>query len=162
MSAQFAHPPFGITHPLGLPRPIDIDNFFGARLRYFTENIMPIPGGCLAYFDTDVYRPYAQGLVEALQRLEQGWSGPALAEDPARYCLLRYGVPERVRTELALELPDPPRVTLEQVLTYFDTNHVWAPPMQLLDVLTLVSEDLGAEKFAAATVDRPWMAEYMR
>jgi hypothetical protein len=162
MTGFFAHLPFGVTHPLGLPRPIDVDNFFGAKSRYFAENMMPIPSGCLAHFDTEVYRPYVKELVEALNCREFGWSGPAITEDPPRYCLLRDGSPARIPHDLAQELPEPPRIGFEQVLSYFDRNHVWAAPMQLLDVLTLASEDLGPERFAAATAGHPWVAEFMR
>ena len=162
MSDHFVHRPFAITHPLGLPRPVDVDNFFGAKARYFAENLMPIPTGCLAFFDTNIYRPYVRRIVTLLNRHEFGWSGPALAEDPPRYCLLRDGAPSAVPPDLALELPEPPRVTLEEVLTYFDRNHVWSAPMQLLDVLTLVSEDLGPERFAAVAAAHPWLADFMR
>lgn len=162
MPAPFASPPFGITHPLGLPRPIDVGNFFGVRLSFFLDNLMPIPGGYLSHFDTAVYRPYVKDLVAALRRREFSWGGPVIAEDPPRYCLLRDGVPSRVPPDLAAELPEPPRVTLEEILAYFDRNHVWAPPLQLLDVLTLAGEDLGAARFAAATAGHPWVSEFLR
>ena len=32
--------------------------------------------------------------------------------------------------------------------------------MQLLDLLTLVSEDIGAAKFATVAARRPWVAEF--
>jgi hypothetical protein len=156
------HPTFGITHPLGLPRPIDVDNFFGAKGLYFARNLMPIPSGCLAHFDDAVYRPHIRNLIVLLNGLEFGWTGPAFIDGPPRYCLLRDGVPAEVPADLRALLPEPPRVTFGAVLAHFDHHHRTVAPMQLLDVLTLVSEDLGPEKFAAATAGHPWVAEFMR
>ena len=51
-----AAPLFGITHPLGLPRPVDPENVFGAKIRFFAINAMPVPTGCLEHFDEAVYR----------------------------------------------------------------------------------------------------------
>ncbi len=153
---------FGITHPLGLPRPIDAENFFGVKLLFFARNQMPIPTGCLADFDGAVYRPYVQRIVENLNRLEFGWSGPMVLDGPPRYCLLRDGVPATVPVDLRPLIPEPPRVRFAEILQHFDRRHSAAAPMQLLDVLTLVSEDLGRQKFAAATAGHPWVAEFMR
>lgn len=123
---------------------------------------MPIPTGCLAHFDAAVYRPYARKIVEVLSRLEFGWTGPAMIDGPPRYCLLRDGVPATVPVDLRPLIPEPPRVKFTAVLDHFDGYHREAAPMQLLDVLTLVSEDLGPERFAAATAAHPWVAEFMR
>ena len=153
---------FGITHPLGLPRPLDPENFFGVKLLFFARNQMPVPTGCLADFDHTVYRPYVERIVDNLNRLEFGWSGPVVIEGPARYCLLRDGVPATVPVDLRPVIPEPPRVRFEEVLQHFAGRHGTAPPMQLLDVLTLVSEDMGRQKFAAATAGHPWVAEFMR
>jgi hypothetical protein len=153
---------FGITHPLGLPRPIDPENFFGVKLLFFARNQMPIPTGCLADFDGAVYRPYVQSIVAHLNRLEKVWSGPVVIDGPARYCLLRHGVPASVPADLRPLMPEPPRVKFAEVLRHFDLRHAAAAPMQLLDVLTLVSEDLGRQKFALAIASHPWVAEFMR
>ena len=123
---------------------------------------MPIPGGCLSYFDDTVYSPYVRKIAAFLNGLEFGWTGPALLEDPPRYLLLRDGVPAEVPVDLRPLLPEPPQVTLETVLAHFGRNHLQVAPMQLLDVLTLVSEDLGPERFRAATAAHPWVAEFMR
>jgi hypothetical protein len=162
MPPNFSHLAFGITHPLGLPRPVDVDNFFGAKVQYFTQNLMPIPSGCLAYFDGAVYRPYLRSVVEFLNGLEFGWSGPAFMDGPPRYCLLRDGAPAEVPADLQPLLPEPPRIALDAVLDHFDQYHPRVAPMQLLDVLTLVREDLGPEKFAAATASHRWVDEFMR
>lgn len=154
--------PFGVTHPLGLPRPIDRDNFFGAQARYFTANLMPVPTGCLAYFDGSVYRPHAAVIAGLLAELEPGWGTLAVVGDPPRYCLLRDGFPCEVPSEFQHLLPEPPRVRLETVLEHFDRCRKVAPPMQLLDILTLVAEDLGQARFASATAGHPWVAEYLR
>jgi len=155
-------PFFGITHPLGLPRPLDPENFFGAKAYYFAANLMPIPSGCLSHFDGAVYRPYVEGLVALLDSFEAGWSGPAILDDPPRYCLLHNGAPAEVRPEVRPLLPEPPHVSFEAILAYLDHHRGEVQPMQLLDVLTLVSEDFGPSRFAAATASRPWVAEYMR
>jgi hypothetical protein len=158
-SSQIA---FGITDPLGLPRPVDLDNFFGAKVQYFTRNVMPIPSGCLAHFDGAVYRPYVRSIVDFLNGLEFGWCGPAYMDGPLRYCMLRDGAPAAVPADLQPFLPEPPRVTFGTVLDHFDRHHSRVAPMQLLDVLTLVREDLGPEKFGAATAGHRWVAEFMR
>ncbi len=123
---------------------------------------MPIPVGCLAHFDTAVYRPYVKDLVICLSSRDFGWSGPAESIDPPRYCLLRDGIPAAVPEDLRPHLPPPPRVTLEQVLAHFDGRRARKESTQLLDVLTLVSEDLGPARFAAATARRRWVADFMR
>jgi hypothetical protein len=161
MILPFGNPPFGVTHPLGLPRPLDPDNFFGAKIAFFANNVMPVPTGCLAHYDAAAYRPYARLLVAALRRIDSRWSGPAYLDDPPRYCLLRGGVPAEVPPELWPLLPDPPRVSLSQILCHFDSWNESAAPMQLLDILTLVAEDLGPAKFAEASSGHPWVAGYM-
>ncbi|MGH7996469.1 MAG: hypothetical protein ACREFX_08970 [Opitutaceae bacterium] len=155
-------PPFGVTHPLGLPRPIDTDNFFGTRRSFFAQNLMPVPTGCLAHFDGAVYRPYAKRLVAWLAAAEFGWTGPADLGDPPRYCLLRDGAPAKVPEDLREELPAPPAVPLETILEHFDRHHAKAPALQLLDLLTLISEDLGPRRFTAAIAGRSWVSEYLR
>jgi hypothetical protein len=154
--------PFGVTHPLGLPRPIDVENVFGAHRAYFVHNLMPVPSGCLAHFDSSVYRPYMKRLASWLAASELGWSGSAEIGDPARYCLLRDGAPATVPCDLRDELPAPPVVRLESVLRYFDRHHAKAPGFQLFDLLTLVAEDLGASRFASATFGRTWVTAYIR
>jgi hypothetical protein len=156
-------PTFGVTHPIGLPRPIDVNDFFGARVQYFAQNLMPVPSGCLAYFDAAIYRPYIEKVAAILHGMDFGWSGPVLISDPTRYCLLRDGIPMEVPACLWGFLPEPPRVALEAVLSYFDRNQAaMAADLQLLDVVTLLSEDLDAAKFAAATANHPWVAEFLR
>ena len=59
-------------------------------------------------------------------------------------------------------LPEPPRVRLETVLCHFDRTFHQAPALQLLDLLTLICEDLGAVRFAAITASRPWIKEFLR
>ena len=162
MLTSSAIPSFGITHPLGLPRPIDPDNVFGAKVLFFARNVMPVPTGCLEHFDTAIYRPYLQRVVEALGGKARGWSGAVIKEWPARYCLLRDGMAAAVPPEMRPLLPEVPRVGLRSILVYLDAAHPVATPLQLLDVLTLISEDLGPEKFAAATADHPWVAAFMR
>lgn len=154
--------PFGVTHPLGLPRPVDVENFFGARRLFFAHNLMPVPCGCLAHFDQAVYRPYAKRLVAWLAAAEFGWSGPAQVGDPPRYCLVRDGAPATVPDDLRDEFPPPPAVRLEAVLGHFDRCHASVPALQLLDLLTLLAEDLGAKRFSAATAARPWVQQYLR
>jgi hypothetical protein len=158
-----ATPVFGITHPLGLPRPIDPENVFGAKLSFFARNVMPAPTGCLEHFDTAVYRPYVQRLVALLDGLSGGWSEATLAEVPARYCLLRHGIPASIPVEIRPLLPEPPRVGLAAVLRHFDTiQHAADGPLQALDVLTLISEDIGPEKFSIFSAGHPWVAAFMR
>jgi hypothetical protein len=154
--------PFGVTHPIGLPRPIDKENFFGAKLLYFARNAMPIPTGCMSHFDAALYRPYVQSLVGRLEQLEFGWSGPVMIDDPPRYGVLLNGVPAEIPADLWPELPEPPRVSLHAILVHFDNFRETAIPMQLLDVLTLASEDLGSAEFSAITGRHPWVAEFMR
>jgi hypothetical protein len=153
--------PFGVTHPLGLPRPIDAENVFGARRFFFAHNLMPVPAGCLAHFDASVYRPYAKRLVKWLSIAEFGWTGPVELGDPARYCLLRDGAPAAVPADLCDELPAPPSVRLKALLLYFDRHHAKVPDFQLFDLLTLVAEDLGPTRFSAATADSPWVGDYI-
>jgi hypothetical protein len=153
--------PFGVTHPLGVPRPIDVENFFGARRVYFAHNLMPVPSGCLAPFDGLAYRPYLKRLVAWLATAEFGWKGFAAVGEPARYCLLRDGAPAVVPPDLREELPEPPRVHLDSVLRHFARHHAQAPGFQLFDLLTLIAEDLGPERFAAATARHPWVAAYV-
>jgi hypothetical protein len=155
-------PAFGITHPLGLPRPVDPENFFGAKPLFFARNLMPVPTGCLDYFDSAVYRPYVRSLVAFLNAHELGWGGPAIIDGPSRYCLLRGGVPASVPADLRPLLPEPPKISLRRVLNRVAETHATTNSLQLLDVLTLVSEDLGPEKFALATLDYPWVAAFMR
>jgi len=155
-------PVFGVTHPLGLARPVDVNNFFGAQLQYFARNLMPVPSGCLEHFDGAVYRPYAERIAALLAGMDFGWQGPAILDDPPRYCLLRDGVPTQVPDDLRSLLPEPPRVALDAILGHFGSHHAGSAPIQLLDVLTLVSEDLGAVRFAAATVGHPRVAAFMR
>ena len=157
-----AIPPFGVTHPIGLPRPIDVDNFFGAQADYFARNVMPIPTGCLDHFDEVVYRPYVGTIVAFLNGPAIGWSGPAVIYDPPRYCLLCDGLAAHVPLELRPFLPPPPRVPLGSVLKYFGRSRRHVATIQLLDVLSIVSEDLGPARFAAATADHPWVADFMR
>lgn len=154
--------PFGVTHPLGLPRPIDVENFFGAQRHFFAHNLMPVPTGCLAHFDPAVYRPYAKRVAAWLASADFGWSGPVELGDPPRYCFLRDGAPAPVPADLRDELPPPPHVRLRAVLGHFDRHHADAPALQLLDLLTLLKEDLGPRRFAAATAGRGWVAEYLR
>jgi hypothetical protein len=59
-------------------------------------------------------------------------------------------------------MPEPPRVSLTAVLSHFDRHHGSVVPMQLLDLLTLVGEDIGPAKFAAVAARRPWVAEFLR
>ena len=154
--------PFEVTDPLGFPRPIREENVFGSRLEVFAENLMPAPSGFLIHFHHELFWPYAQLVSSALQRRETGWEAPRLAVDPPRYCFIRDGVPTRIPSDLRGELPPAPAVTLEQVLAFFDMNHAWAEPLQLLDLLTLVLEDLGPARFAVVTANHPWVAEFMR
>jgi hypothetical protein len=157
-----SHPAFGITDPLGLPRPIDPNDFFGARLEYFARNQMPIPSGCLSHFDASVYRPYLEKIVSFLDDLEFCWNGPVAIDNPPRYCLLRDCVPAEIPQELWPLLSAPPRVTLEEVLAYFDLHHGEVAPVQLLDVITLISEDIPAAAFAALVASHPWLEEFTR
>jgi hypothetical protein len=154
--------PFGITHPLGLPRPISPGNLFGAKLPYFAFNLMPVPTGCLAHFDGAVYEPYMKRLVASLALREFGWTGPVVMDDPARYCLLRDGEPSEIPVDLIPFLPPPPRVALETVLSYFGEARGSVSPLHLLDVLTLIREDIGAVKFASVAAAHPWVSEFMR
>jgi hypothetical protein len=155
-------PAFGITHPLGLPRPIDPANFFGAKTHLFACNQMPVPSGCLAHFDAAIYRPYLEKILEVLEREEFGWNGIGLADDPPRYCLLQDGRPTRVPSPLWPALPPPPLVTLKTILADLAVDYLNKPPAELLDLLTVVVEDLGVTRFAAATAEHPWAAEFMR
>jgi hypothetical protein len=151
-------PAFGITHPLGLPRPLDPDNFFGAKRQFFVSNQMPIPSGCLAHFDLAVYRPYLKSILAFLEGVEYGWNGVALADDPPRYCLLKHETPAQVPDQFWPFLPEPPQVPLQAILAHLGLRHAEESPMELLDVLTLVSEDLGSARFAAATAGHPWVS----
>jgi hypothetical protein len=162
MIPHSGQPVFGVTHPLGLVRPLDVNNFFGARLQFFTRNLMPIPSGCLAHFDGAVYRPYAVRIVSLLKCFDVSWQGPAMLEDPARYCLLRGGVPTVVPGDMRGLLPEPPRVSLDAVLTHFGGHPPTGMAVQLLDILSVVSEDLGPARFAEATARHPWVAAFMR
>jgi hypothetical protein len=154
---------FGVTHPLGLPRPIDPDNFFGARGEYFARNIMPVPTGCLDHFDEAVYRPHVRNIVGFLGALDFGWSGPGFISDPPRYCLMRDGIPTEVPQGIRSLIPEPPRVKLADVLDHFDvTRGGRGAVLQMLDILTMVSEDIDPAKFAAAIAGHPWVAELMR
>jgi len=162
MFSSSDQPVFGITHPLGLPRPLDPRNFFGAKPEYFACNQMPIPGGCLAHFDLAVYRPHLQRLLTLLTDLDSAWNGLALLDDPARYCLLRDGVPTSVPFLLRRDLPEPPRVSLAAVLGHLALQRSRSSALELLDILTLISEDLGTASFATATAGHPWVAEYLR
>jgi hypothetical protein len=156
-----AVPIFGITHPLGLPRPVDPENVFGAKIHFFARNAMPVPARCLEHFDTEVYRPYVKRIAAILARRESGWSGSEILDDPPRYCLLRKGIPTEVPEELESLLPQPPLVSFAAMLSHFDRSHTLVEPAQLLDVLTLVREDLGLEKFSAAVAAHPWVADFM-
>jgi hypothetical protein len=162
MNPRYGQPLFGVTHPLGLVRPLDVNNFFGAEMTHFAGNLMPIPTGCLAHFDEAVYRPYAEKIVALLKGLEFGWHGPVMLDDPPRYCLLRDGIPTRVPEDLRAHLPEAPRVALDTILRYFGRHQDGTTPIQLLDILTLVSEDLGPVRFAAVTAGHPWVAAFMR
>ena len=162
MNPRPLSPIFGVTHPLGLPRPIVIDNIFGATLAYFAGNFMPVPSGCLSHFDGAVYRPYVAQLAAVLATSEFGWSGPALLGDPPRYALLCHGVPTAVPEDLLALLPAPPKVSFRALLDHFDRTYAGAPPMELLDVLTLISEDIGAIRFAAAAIGHDWVRDFMR
>lgn len=153
---------FGITHPLGFPRPIDPENFFGAKALFFARNLMPVPMGCVAHFDVMVYRPYLRRLVAYLMTMELGWEAPAFLDNPPRYCVVRDGVAATIPPELRPMMPPPPRVPFRDVLTHFGAPEARTQPMQLLDLLTLVSEDLGSDKFTSATKSHPWVAELMR
>jgi hypothetical protein len=155
-------PLFGITHPLGLPRPVDCENLFGAKIGFFCRNVMPVPTGCLEHFDGAVYRPYVRRLAAFLAQREPGWSGPEILDDPPRYCLLRFGAPSEVPDDLESLLPQPPRVTLAAMLSDMDRRRKRLQPLQLLDVLTLIREDAGVERFSAAVAAYPWVAEFMR
>jgi hypothetical protein len=158
-----ATPVFGITHPIGLPRPVDPENVFGAKISFFARNVMPVPTGCLEHFDGAVYRPYLQRLTEVLNGLSGGWSDTVLSEVPARYCLLRHGLPATIPAEIRLLLPEPPRVGIAAILLHFDDLHpIVGAPLQLLDVLTMISEDIGPEKFAAATAAHPWVSAFLQ
>jgi len=157
-----AVPIFGITHPLGLPRPVDSENVFGAKVHFFACNAMPVPTGCLEHFDASVYRPYVKRLAAFLACRESGWTGPVILNDPPRYCLVRNGVPAEVSGELEDVLPQPPVVSLARLLSYFDRRHGRMPPSQLLDILTVIHEDLSSEKFSAAVAEHPWVADFMR
>jgi hypothetical protein len=154
--------PFGVTHPIGLPRPIDQENFFGAKFVFFARNAMPIPTGCLAHFDAAIYRPYVQSLVGCLGRREPGWSGPITIDDPPRYGLFRYGAPAEIPADLWLGLPGAPRVSLEGILLHFDDFWETAIPTQMLDLLSLVQEDLGSAEFSTIIGRHPWVADFMR
>lgn len=153
---------FGITHPLGLPRPLDPDNFFGVKPVFFARNLMPVPTGCLAHFDRAVYRPYVRSLVVFLSDLEGGWEGPGFIDDPPRYCLVRDGMPAALPNDLRAVVPEPPKVRLESVLRHFDATHKEAPALQLLDLLSVISEDIGPARFAAFTGSRSWVREFLR
>lgn len=158
-----ATPVFGITHPIGLPRPVDPDNVFGAKISFFARNVMPVPTGCLEHFDGAVYRPYLQRLAEVLNGLSSGWSDTVLPEAPARYCLLRHGIVATIPAEFRPLLPEPPRVGVGAILLHFDDLHPSVgAPLQLLDVLTMIGEDIGAEKFGAVTAAHPWVSAYLR
>ena len=159
---SFNGPPFEVTDPLGFPRPIRENNVFGSRKELFAENLMPAPSGSLVHFHHEVFWPYVEEISRALQRLEIGWGPPRLATDPPRYCFVRDGAPTRIPADLYDELPQAPEVTLESLLAFFDVNHGWAEPMQLLDLLKLVREDLGPDRFALVTASHPWVAEFMR
>jgi len=162
MFPHSGQPVFSATHPLGLMRPLDVNNFFGARMQYFARNLMPIPSGCLAHFDRAVYRPYAESIVAVLKCVDLGWQGPAVLDDPPRYCLLHDGIPTPVPGDLRVLLPEPPRVALQAILEYFSQHQAGATTIQLLDILTLVSEDLGPARFGEATAGHPWVAAFMR
>ncbi len=155
-------PLFGITHPLGLPRPVDCENIFGAKIEFFSRNAMPVPYGSLGHFDTAVYRPYVRRLAAFLARREPGWSDAGVLDEPPRYCLFRNGRPAEVPGELEALLPQPPRVSLDAMFSHLDRCHTRAQPLQLLDILTLIREDAGLEKFSAAAAGHPWVAEFMR
>ena len=155
-------PAFGITHPLGLPRPLDPDNFFGAKTQFFACNQMPIPSGCLAHFDLAVYWPYLKRVLALLEEVEFGWDGIALANDPPRYCLVRDGIPTRIPYHLRSTLPPPPQVPLKAILAHLAKRYPEESPMELLDLLTLIKEDLGSARFAAATAGYPWVADCLR
>jgi hypothetical protein len=154
-------PPFLATDPLGLPRPVDVDNIFGARPQFFRENKMPVPTGCLEHFDRAVYRPYLRGVAEALAARERGWFGPVVMGVPPRYLLLRDWVPAEIPEELAALLPPPPRVPLRDLLGHFEKAYPQSRPRQLLDVLALIREDLGPLKFGLAVAGHPWVAEVL-
>jgi hypothetical protein len=153
---------FGASHPLGVPRPIDTANFFGVRRDFFIHNLMPVPGGCLAYFDGAVYRPYARRLAAWLGGVESGWSGPVDVGEPARYCLLRYGAPAAIPASRRDEMPVPPVVPLREVLRQLDDIHARLADFQLFDLLAMIAEDLGANRFAEVTAPHEWVAAYFR
>ena len=159
---SFNGPPFEVTDPLGFPRPIREDNVFGSRLDLFADNLMPQPSGFLVHFHDEVFWPYVLRIAQSLQQMELGWEAPKLAQDPPRYCFVREGAPTRIPVDLRASLEPAPTVTVEELLTFFDVNHAWAEPMPLLDLLTVIREDLGAERFGAVTARHPWVAEFMR
>lgn len=162
MTRRAASSPFQATDPLGLPRPVDPANIFGARLAYFVRNRMPVPTGCLAHFDRATYRPYLTRIVGILAYQGAGWGGPVILPDPPRYALIRAGVPAEIPEDLIALLPQPPRVSLHDLLEHFSREYSKSRPPQLLDVLSLIREDMGAIKFAFASAEHAWVAEAMR
>jgi hypothetical protein len=97
-----------------------------------------------------------------MARREAGWSGPEILDDPPRYCLLRNGLPAEIPGDIEALLPQPPQVSLATMLSHFRRCHARAPAAQLLDILTLIREDVGLEKFSAAVAAHPWVADFMR
>ena len=162
MPRRVAPPPFRAADPLGLPRPVDPENVFGAKMQFFMENKMPVPNGCLAHFDRTVYRPFLKRVVEVLSARERGWFGPLVMGVPPRYVILRDWAPADIDEERAALLPPPPRVPIRELFAYLGQHYRQSRPPQLLDVLTLIREDLGPIKFESVSADHAWVAEAMR
>jgi hypothetical protein len=154
--------PFAATDPLGVPRPLDPRNVFGATRRGFAANAMPVPGGCLAYFDSDIYRPYAHEALRQVRQHGGRWDRLAVADDPPRYCFLCDGEPAAISEAFRRFLPPPPAVSIEDLASYFRINHRWASAPQLLDLLGILAEDVPPESFARLCHDHPWIPEFMR
>ena len=59
-------------------------------------------------------------------------------------------------------MPVPPVVPLREVLRQLDDIHARLADFQLFDLLAMIAEDLGANRFAAVTAPHEWVAAYFR
>jgi hypothetical protein len=154
--------PFHIADPLGIPRPVSQVNFFGVTLERIFRNQFPVPIGCLEDFDHGLYRPYIETVGKALKAKDSAWGAPTWADDPPRYCFLRKGVPEEIPPELWLRLPKPPTVAIRTVLKHLAEKRSLQHSIQLLDLLSMITEDLGPKTFKKLTRGHSWVHDVLR
>jgi hypothetical protein len=149
--------------PIGFPRPIDPDNFFGISRDRWLSNRMSVPTGALAFFDAKHFRPYARRILNLAARMVGPNVKLVLTKEPGHYMLLSGddNGPITGIENLFSRFPAPRVFTVEDVVAEVGAARTSLNDIDVLDLLDTIRRDIPTERWDACEKANPWVKGYV-